>query len=877
MTHYTYLRNAKCIDGFPRCWWKSLGRNQASQNSSAIDELGRLFTWGQNYWGQSGQGDWHDDTTKYETEFCTQIGSERNWVKAYGSESGFMALNKRGELWCAGSNFADGAQWGYAAAILPNANYHPLKCNIPFKVIDFSYGGYNTLIVDENRKLWTMGDNWDYILGQPVLDAFYHEPTRVAGITEDVLMLDTEEGTSAIVTTDNKVYLMGCDFSSQTAWDGYSTSTPWEVTGLTVPAGESIVGVSVSSSGVSILLSDGTVWIAGNDGLKMDGTDYWTSGSTTFQQLTAVSGKFIVKVQQTSLGAYAHFCLDNEGNIWGYSDSGYDWWQGNTIPVDPPFYTMILVGAENAGNRKYVDFCCNDHNGVFQAIDDRGYLWCWNTQAWGPHLGIGAKSFSASGTYDTDDLPKVYASQFPILATQGRDYAGNETTHNTVDAGISEYMQFPSQILEHRPCGHWHVRLFEGEEEYPKNCWMPSLTLRGDELMFVAAGKHWWADPVTGNEILMFTYSTGGNTWTQLMRDDLIYAANDPGGTDFRGNYYAFSNYKLDQVGAQWNEAFDNAAIGVWVVNKATGVMNYNEFTNIDGGTTQSIINKVGVYNTGLVAVAYRNNANQLEVQVSTDGGVTFNSKKTVALTAGYPFSLIVDDNGYIYIAYKSSSSSATVERSTNQGTTWSTQGTCSLLTGVEDIKLEEDASRLYLLGRSATKFACRQSINAGVTWTTVIGFTQPAYPSIVGHACYTGNQDVCVADGELHNYYYANGASSWYDRVITQLDGVGEWVNVTMTGEKAVMSGSTGRFAYAAWGFFTEAHRAVAVAVSMDGGVTWTLRETPLKYYVDYTELGDFDGNPLFYLSDSPHLNPTWEFTRDDWAETFIKQIDKY
>ena len=54
---YNYLMNARCLEGFTRYKWAKLGRVGAAQGSSAIDELGRLFTWGQNYWGQSGQGD----------------------------------------------------------------------------------------------------------------------------------------------------------------------------------------------------------------------------------------------------------------------------------------------------------------------------------------------------------------------------------------------------------------------------------------------------------------------------------------------------------------------------------------------------------------------------------------------------------------------------------------------------------------------------------------------------------------------------------------------------------------------------------------------------------------------------------------------------
>jgi len=877
--HYDILKNAKCDIGSPRDRWAKLGRNQSSQCSSAIDEYGRLFTWGQNYYGQSGQGSRLEDSSKYEIEFCSQIGAERNWVKVMGQEYSCMALNELGELWVWGDNAEDGSQWGYDPGVAPSIAYTPIRAADGYFFKDFAYGYYYTIAVGIDNKLYSFGVNDDYSLGiGEVEGSSYKTPVLNPYITEDIKFIDTELYCTVVVTESDKVYAFGCNWwYTHTVWDGYWTGVPWEVTGLVIPAGETIVGASVCYGGITVVLSDGTVWKVGNDGLLLDTSNYYTDGSTEFEQLSSLAGKYIVKSIVTALGSFAHFVLDNKGNIWGYSDTSSDFWIGNSHT--PILYGLNLVGAEEEDNRKYIDFCSNETNLVWMAIDHLGYLWTWGYQWWGPHLGIGAKSYTSSGTADSDDYPKVYASPVPIKAAVALDYKQEQTTLNAIDYGESPYIQPIGQSLRHRPCGHWHLRLFERGEEYPINCWMPSLALRSSELFFIASGKHWYSYPETGNEILFLSYDIGQNIWTTIGYDDKKYAANYPGGADFRGNIYGYMNYKVDQIGSQWNEAYDNPAMGVWVINRATDTLEYNEFTD---AKAMSGIDKIGVFSTGMVAVAYENTSNELVIYVSTDNGATFNLMKTITTLAGSrSFSLTVDAAGYIYIAYQISTSSVRVERSINQGVTWTTQvASTTIITGLLDIKLVEDASYLYILGRSFTQFRSRYSSNAGVTWGTAIAFTQPPYPSVVAHSCFPGSYNHCVAyDGSMWNYYYdtIQAHYDWIERTIQQIDGEGDWVNVDISENLSTLVGNVGVYAYAAWGFFLAIRRAVAVAISMDQGAHWFLRETPLKYYTDYTELTQFDGDPLFYLTDVPYLNPKWSFEKSNWNTEFIKQKDKY
>lgn len=858
-------RNTKCYTGYKRYKWDKIGRCQATQASLAIDELGRLFAWGQNSVGQCGQGDPNIYDDRWEFEYCTQIGDKQDWIGVGGGELSMMAINRSGELW----------GWGYAgyrqsAFGLPDAaedNYwFPVRCapNNLFKAVAHQY--YATIAIGTDNKLYSFGSNIDYCLGiGGVQGNNYNTPQLNPYITEDIKLIDSELFCTAVVTVTNRVYLFGCDWwYTHTAWDGYYTGVPWEVTGL--PVGSNITQVSVCQTGVVVLLDDGTVWKAGNDGLLLDGTSYYVSGSVTFEQVVSLSAYTITKISHTALGAFSFFVISDEGNIYGYSESGWASWVGNSST--PVINTPNLIAAEYEGNVKFVDVCPNEHQNVWYAIDDQGYLWTWGTQTWGSHLAIGKKSPTSNGIKDSDDYEVVKIRAYAGLAEPAVDYKGDPAYLNNKGSGESDYLPYIPQVYEHRPCGHWHVRLFEEEVEYPRNCWMPTIAVKDGKLLFVAAGRHLHDDPTTGTEVFMMLHNIGANTWETLLWSNLKWTSEYPGGADLDSDIYAFMNYKVDVSGTQFNEVYTNPAMGVWVVDNS-GTLNYTDFAD---STERSGRDKIGAYAGGVVAIAYEDGAGQLLVKVSTDYGATWNLRNTIGASAARKdWSLIIDPNGYIYLAYQASSSTYTVIRSVDNGLNWTTQKAGqSTLSSMTAIRLNEDGGRLFTICQSATKVRIQQSINAGVTWTTASGISDQSLPSVVGHGTFTTENSLLVAYNGMNIYYNdpVYGTFNW-----STVD-VGGY---TITGVTASMDGDSGIVGYSAWGFHAPTTGYVIIGLSMNGGAIWTIRQTPLQYFANVDEITDFRGNPLFYLTDSPHLNPEWNFVRDDWAETFIKQEDKY
>lgn len=883
---YRFLMNGECLREFLRYKWVSLGRTQASQGSNGIDELGRMFTWGQNYNAQSGQGNCefissgnYGKPDLVDIECATQLGSATNWIKSCSGELSTVALNSDNELWGWGNSAYDCSAFGLPPDSgeghkswmgVPDPGnetlfFTPVRVAPGYNFKDVAHDLYHTVAIGMDDKLYTFGYNGDYALGAGVAEGDnFMVPILNPTLVADIKLIDCEYLVNVAVTTEDKVYIWGEQFWSWPADLNYPI--PTEITGLVIPIGETIVSCSVCSYGILILLSNGELWAAGDEVLFGDQGVSYPLGSTTLKQIPALAAKNIVKVRATSLGATSVFVIDSNGNIWGFSGDP-DWYTGNAIA--PVWNTWNSIADTNV---TYVDVINNTHNNVYQAIDDQGYLWTWGSQWWGPHLAICVND-------DEVDLREIAG-----LAAPAVDALGNPVFLNNLEGtteGLTDYDQPLPQTLRHKPCGHWHLRLFEEEPPLPGNCWMCSLAIKDNLLLFVAAGKHLQRYPGTGNELLMFTYDIDANIWTLILYDQLKNASTYPGGAATDTDIYAFANYKAKVTGTLYNEVYTDYAMGVWVVH--SGAFEYVEFAD---SIEMSGQNNLGVYTSGMVALAYTNNAEQLIVKVSTDSGATYITRRTIAaLAARKDFSLVVDDdNGYIYLAHQISTSAVKIERSIDNGLNWTTQKASeTIIADLEKVKLVVDNDMLFLICGSGSAGAIERSSDDGVSWDTI-----PDEPSnsIVASGCNVddGHDGIAlaVADSTMYNYIY-DGGYDWFERDITQMNVDGTTLDVIATKHDSDLAGYSGRFAYAAFGFYTIPEHYIAVSISSDRGAHWDVRATPLTYFSNVNEITDFQGCPLFCLTDVPYLNHVWKFEKsndsENWANDcgFVKQKDKY
>jgi len=897
---YALVRNGWCEDGFKRCKWSSLGRTMASQSSNAIDERGRMFTWGQNYYSQSGQGLGIPAGELSQIEYATQIGAESNWVKAESGELSTIAINKDGELWGWGNADNDCEPFGLPPFSGDNGDarfYYPRMVTPGYVWKDFTHDYYHTMAIDENDKLWIWGMNYDECFGMRGVPIPYNNgsatPIQHTYLTDDVKLIDCELLGNVVVTTNDKVYVFGEGF--YTFFGFPDLKEPREITGLIIPLGETITEITSSNMGITALLSNGELWAAGQSYIFGDNRTAYPAGSDTFVKIPFFIGKEVVKVRNTSLGATSMFVIDANGNIWGWSYTT-QFYPGNSLPIPASYNEFMLVASEYEGQYKWIDMINNEHQQCYQTIDKNGYLYTWGRQWWGPHLALGAAYDQSAADDDPNITDIVKARLYAGKAARALDYKQEFTTLNTIPVGESNYIQPLDQDKRHKPCGHWHKRLFEEEVEYPVNCWMPSLAVHNELIFFVASGKHQQlhiAD--TGSEVLFFTYNIDTGVWEWLLYEQNINASNFPGGAAIDIDIYAFFNYKADISGDRLNEIFTNPAMGIWVLHN--DILKYTEWTD---NIPMSGQNKLGVHSTGLVALAYTNTAGQVLIKVSTDFGVTFSNVKTLpTLSARKDYSLIVDPNGYIYLAHQISTTSIKIERSINNGVSWTTQIVSNyIMPNITKVKLISDNAMLFLICASETATAIERSENDGVSWTTS-GAGEPG-SSIVGSVCNISDGDdnyaIVLVDGDtieyktfpsgeqytvygtMYNYIwdFNYGDYTWLERDIAHLSVDSENMDISVQESNSTLEGYNGRFAYSSYGFFSAPDNHVAIVISSNKGANWQVISVPLGYNNE-NEISDFKGCPLFCIKDIPYLNHIWSFEKSDWNEKFVEQKDKY
>ena len=130
------------------------GNNGSSARCFAIDESGKLWTWGHNSNGQLGDGTTEDKLTP------VQINVETKFKKVVGGNTHNLALDENGNLWT----------WGYnSSGELGNGttsnSFIPKKIEMEEKFKEVAAGASSSFAIDENGNLWAWGYNQYKILG----------------------------------------------------------------------------------------------------------------------------------------------------------------------------------------------------------------------------------------------------------------------------------------------------------------------------------------------------------------------------------------------------------------------------------------------------------------------------------------------------------------------------------------------------------------------------------------------------------------------------------------------------------------------------------------------------------------------------------------
>jgi alpha-tubulin suppressor-like RCC1 family protein len=317
---------------------------------------GVTWTWGQNVYGQLGDG---TTTPRLQPVIVGGITGVRA-VAAGASHS--LALAADETLWAWGAGYS--GQLGHGGS--SNRSW-PVAVTGLSSVVAVAAGANHSVAVKADGTVWAWGANNQGQLGDGTTTQRL-APVQVVGLT-GVLALAAGGSSTLAVKADGTVWAWGNNGNGQLG-DGTTTSrlTPVVVTGLT-----GITAVAAGAFHALALRGDGTVlaWGFNGQGRLGDGT--------TTQRLTPVAVQGLAGIARVAAGGSHSLAADTSGGVWAWGDNSYGQLGDGTT-------TSRTLAALVAGLPEMVAVTAGQSSA--HALAGDGTIWSWGRNT-GGQLGDG--------------------------------------------------------------------------------------------------------------------------------------------------------------------------------------------------------------------------------------------------------------------------------------------------------------------------------------------------------------------------------------------------------------------------------------------------------------------------------------------------------
>ncbi|WP_309544719.1 VWD domain-containing protein [Alkalilimnicola ehrlichii] len=374
----------------------------AARFNLALDDQGRLWSWGSNYYGTSGNGTTVDSSTPIAVDL-TPLGGE-HFVAMSAMHNHVVALDSRGRVWAWGRNAGGSVGDGTTdERIVPTETDLAALGGVPAVSVA---AGSHSLAADEEGRLWAWGFNTEGALGDGTMEN-RQRPVRVNPRTSAVtaqIELERDDAFRIVEGSERQVQIGTATFFNPRNEGVYIVSDTAAVS-LGGGGGEVYLPASVDAHRITLFAagaqacSEAGELVVPFDVLETDGT-LIASHALPVQCLSAVrhgyaqaDGKVQVNVSNP---ANSHYGLRFVGADGVTVDGGGVWEQDLCVGCDLTIATdvacaslanrhlgtlEILNGAGDVVESRELacierqTLAANGHHNL--ALDDRDRVWVW--------------------------------------------------------------------------------------------------------------------------------------------------------------------------------------------------------------------------------------------------------------------------------------------------------------------------------------------------------------------------------------------------------------------------------------------------------------------------------------------------------------------
>jgi alpha-tubulin suppressor-like RCC1 family protein/Ca2+-binding RTX toxin-like protein len=272
-----------------------------SAHALALKNVGTVWTWGLNEYGQLGNG------TTTDNQLPTQISTLTGIVALATGENHSLVLKSDGTVWAWGLN-----DYGQLGDGTTTTRLTPVGISGLINVTALAAGASHSLLIKSDETVWAWGRNDNGQLGNGTTTSSTI-PVQ-SGSLADITAITAGSEHSMALASDGTVWTWGANAYGQLGNGTTANSTsPIEVTTLS-----GVTGIAAGSFHSLALKNDGTVW---SWGLNTHGQ--LGNGTTTNQsapvQVIGLSG-----VTSIAAGSAHSLALTSFGTVWswGLNDEG---------------------------------------------------------------------------------------------------------------------------------------------------------------------------------------------------------------------------------------------------------------------------------------------------------------------------------------------------------------------------------------------------------------------------------------------------------------------------------------------------------------------------------------------------------------------------